>query len=143
MISFDFAEVEKRIEPGLSGLYMIHLRDGLPLKVGIATDLRRRLRHHRQSPDSGLRLKAGGDRSRPEDVKCSRSILGKHLYYDEAIGPGYDLRTEAGRQRFLQERCVVSVQLTPTRAEARGIERTLEASGGFRYVGAVRVRTVR
>jgi len=140
VMELEFSQIEQFIERGRRGLYMIYLRDATPLKVGIAGDLRRRLMHHRRSPDSGLRLKPGGDRSRPEDVECKRSILGKHLYYDEEIAPGYDLKTQAGRQAFLRENCTLRVLLTQTRAEARELEKQWEATGQFRYVGLVRIR---
>lgn len=143
MDAFGFDEIEMWVPPKHPGLYLIHMRDGTPLKVGIGVDVRKRLMQHRRSPDSGLRLKSGGDRAIPDDVVCKRSILGKHLYYDEAIAPDYDLKTQAGRQQFLQDNCVVTVFLTDTKSDAREIERHYEASGAFRYVGRVHVRTDR
>jgi hypothetical protein len=134
-----FSEVDA-LPAGLPGLYEVVMLDGTLLKVGIGNNLRKRLMNHRRSPDSGLRLKNGGDWSRPDDVVCKCSILGKHLYYDEEIAPGYNLKTQAGRQQFLEERCRVCYRLTATKDEARNIERQLEATGKYRYLGKVGVR---
>ncbi|MBN1458715.1 MAG: hypothetical protein JXA57_04210 [Armatimonadetes bacterium] len=131
-----FSEIDA-LPAGLPGLYEIRLLDGSGLKIGIAKDVRKRLMAHRRSPDSGLRLKPGGVRSNPSDVVCKRSILGKHLYYDEAIAPGYDLKTQSGRQQFLLNNCTIDVRFTTSKEAARELERRLEASGDYRYVGNV------
>jgi len=137
-----FSEVDK-LPQGQPGLYEVLLLDGTPLKVGIGKNLRKRLMNHRRSPDSGLRLKQGGDRLNPDDVVCKCSILGKHLYYDRAIAPGYDLETQAGRRQFLLEQCKLRVRFTASREEARDLERAMEAAGAYRYVGRVVVRPAR
>ena len=130
---FRFSELEHHVPAGVSGVYQIWARDDIAVKVGIAGDLRERLRHHRASRQSGLVLKPGGDWSDPATVVSKKSILAKHLYFDERIAPEYDLKSEAGRRRFLEERCIVTVQVTDTREQAREIERSLEADGLFRY----------
>ncbi|MBN1461646.1 MAG: hypothetical protein JXA57_19110 [Armatimonadetes bacterium] len=122
------------------GVYEIRLLDGTPLKVGIAANLRKRLRQHRASRDSGLKWNDAGVRESPGDVLSKQSILAKHLYFDHEIGSGFDLQTEVGRQAFLEDRCDVSFQATATRAEARLIEIERETLGGYRYIGRVRVR---
>jgi hypothetical protein len=114
--------------------------DGVPLKVGIADDLRARLLQHRASRQSALKLKPGGDRSRPGDLESKGSVLAKHLYYDETVAPNHDLKTEVGRRAFLETGCVVRVEPTCTRQEARVLEKQREAAGVFRYVGRVRIR---
>lgn len=81
-----------------SGVYEIHGRNGMALKVGIASNLRRRLQNHRASRDSGLRLKAGGSWNNPDDVESHSSILAKHLYYDSTITTAYDLKNGSRSQ---------------------------------------------
>jgi hypothetical protein len=139
---FRFSEIERFVKPGQPGLYEIHMASGLLLKVGLAVDLSSRLRSHRASRQSGLKLRPGGDWSRPEDVGSKKSILAKHLYYDEAIAPGFDLKQESERRRFLEERCIITVRPTETREAARLIEERLEKTGKYRYVGSVKVRRV-
>lgn len=121
------------------GVYEVHTRSGAAA-VGIAADLKKRLRQHRASRDSALKLKSEGDRKNPNDVLSKQSILAKHLYYDSEIAPAFDLTTELGRQRFLQTECVVHYEYTATRDAAREFEKRREASGRFRYVGRVRAR---
>jgi hypothetical protein len=117
------------------GIYEIHTIDGEPLKVGIAGNLRKRLTQH--SASRGLRFKNGKGAQEPHEVSSKSSILAKHLYFDSLIAPSYDLRTEVGRQSFLEERCRITLEVTVTRAAARELERTRELTGGFRYQGRV------
>lgn len=135
-----FSEVDQAIPKGQPGLYEIWTLSGVPLKVGIAGDLRKRLRNHRASRQNRLRLKNGGSWSRPEDVESKQSILAKHLYFDRALTHGYDLTCEAGRRAFLDDCCEVRILATISRDEARELEKQLEASGLFRYTGRVRTR---
>jgi len=140
LLTIRFSEIEARIAPGQPGLYEIRTLSGEKLKVGMAKDLRDRLVAHRASRQSGLRLKPGGDWSRPDDVDSKKSILAKHLYYDEAIAPDYDLKTEAGRRAFLSEACIILVEPTNSRQRARDLEKKREDRGGFRYFGDVVIR---
>lgn len=135
-----FGEIEDSLPRGLIGLYEIRTIAGLLLKVGISADLRRRLIDHRQSRQGALRLKAGGSWARPSDVRSTRSILAKHLYFDRSLSIRYDLRTEIGRRAFLIESCVVDVTITESRAAARELERRLEATGRYRYQRKITVR---
>jgi len=73
----------------------------------------------------------------PDQVKSKRSILTKHLYFDELIAPELNLRTEPDRKRFLLERCQVRWQIHPNRESARAIEVAMEKKGGYRYQGRV------
>ena len=142
MIKFSEIDTLVRAEPGV---YEIHTLAGVALKVGIARDLRSRLRGHRASRQSGLRGLSADPLAvpSPEHVTSKSSILAKHLFFDLAIAPGYDLRTEAGRRSFLAEKCRVYVEYCVTREAARAIERDREASGPYRYVGRVQVRDAR
>ena len=124
--------------PDACGIYEVLTNSGLALKVGIATSLRRRLAAHARSRQSRLRLRVGGTWYNPSDVVSKQSVLAKHLYFDTEIAPEYDLTTEAGRQRFLREQCIVRFMVTPTRDDARNLERELEATGVYRYCGRVR-----
>jgi hypothetical protein len=126
--------------PKLPGLYELSLRSGRLLKVGIASNLRRRLRSHAASRQGSLCLKPGGHRRNPNDVSSKSSILAKHLYYDATLTHAYDLTTENGRQQFLHHRCLVRYVVTATRDVAKVRERELERSGKYRYVGRVVVR---
>ena len=129
-----FSEIE-RIVPAQAGIYEIHTFAGTPLKVGISGNLRRRLLQHRASRQSALKLKAGGQRCNPSDVQSKGSILAKHLYYDTSLVADYDLKLEAGRQMFLEEKCYFIFDLTANRAEARELEKLREHQSQFRYVG--------
>lgn len=137
---FHFAEIEQRIKLGQTGIYEIHTVSGMPLKVGIAIDLRKRLIQHRASRQNALKLKPGGKWLSPKDVLSKQSILAKHLYYDATIAPRYDLKSEAGRREFLEKCCVIIAQPTSCRNEARTLEKQREAIGEFRYFGKVRIR---
>jgi hypothetical protein len=131
-----FSEIERDV-PAQAGIYEIHTFTGIPLKVGIGGDLRKRLLQHRASKQSALRLKAGGQRCNPSDVRSKESILAKHLYYDTSLVADYDLRSEAGRRMFLKEKCYFIFELTANRAEARELEKLREDRSQFRYVGNV------
>ncbi len=134
-----FNEIELYIRPGQPGLYVINTGD-IPLKVGISTDLRRRLIQHRNSQQNGLKLVPGGSWDNPADVLSKRSILAKHLFFDFKIAGDYDLQAEHGRRRFLSEYCSIEIVTTRTKAEARLLEKELELRGGFRYAGKVLIR---
>ncbi len=131
-----FTQIEDRCE-AKPGVYEIHTNAGTPLKVGMGRDLLSRLRQHRASRQSCLRLKQGGLRCNPNDVQSKGSILAKHLYYDASIALNYNLTSENGRQRFLEEECYIVFELTENEAEARRREKLRERTGQFRYVGRV------
>jgi hypothetical protein len=84
-----------------------------------------------------LQLKPGGQRCNPNDVRSKGSILAKHLYYDGSIASEYDLTSEMGRRRFLEERCYIVIELARNEEEARKGEKLREQTGQFRYVGPV------
>jgi hypothetical protein len=126
--------------PESPGLYEIHTKSGKPLKVGIATNLRRRLMQHAKSRQSRLRLADGGSWDVPEHVQSKQSILAKHLYFDRTITSDYDLRTEEGRRNFLINECAVAYVGTSDRMAARELERKLEANRSYRYLGRARIR---
>jgi hypothetical protein len=134
-----FSEIDERVG-ARPGIYEIHTIDGRPLKVGIGRDLRRRLRSHRASRQSGLRSALGDPRlaTAPAQVSSKSSILAKHLFFDAEVAPGYDLRSEAGRRRFLEEQCRVRVEYCDSREDAARIEREREQTAGFRYCRTVR-----
>lgn len=88
------------------------------------------------SKQSRLKLREGGDWRNPADVTSKQSILAKHLYFSLPV-LGYDLKTEIGRQRYLEERCHLLITLTETREEAREMERTEENSGDYRFGGRI------
>ena len=123
--------------PTRPGVYDVCLRSGALLKVGIASNLRRRLRSHAASRQNVLRLKPGGDRRNPNDVESKSSILAKHLYYDRELTKKHDLTTQDGRATFLLQECVVRYQVTASRERARELEAELERAGAYRYVGRV------
>jgi len=137
---FRFDEIEQYVRKRQPGLYEISTLSGVNLKVGISVNLLNRLKAHRASRNSGLKLKPGGSWDNPSDVLSKKSILAKHLFFDRAISSSYNLRTESGRREFLQQECVISVVLTKTKADAREIEKKREVSGDFRYVGKVVVK---
>jgi hypothetical protein len=139
--SFRFSEIEQHVAAGQPGLYEIHTLTGIPLKVGISKNLRERLVQHRASRKSGLKLKPGGTWDNPRDVESKKSVLAHHLYYDAQISPGFDLTTEVGRRDFLEQCCVIVIELTDSSAAAKILETSRELSGVFRYVGAVMKRS--
>lgn len=136
-----FSEIDQYVSAS-PGVYEIHTRKGVALKVGIGRDLRDRLRHHRASYQSGLRSKTGdlSGVTRPSEVVSKSSILAKHLFFDSEIGSDYDLRSETGRRAFLERECRVTVHHCSTRENARRIEKKLESETAFRYCRRVIVR---
>jgi hypothetical protein len=118
------------------GLYEIRHRGRL-LKVGIARDLQGRLQKHARSLQGRLLGKAPPPWREPTQVRSSESVLTKQLYFDRSVAPAYDLRTEAGRVRFLSRECRFRYATTATRKAARAMEVKLERSGVYRYVGYV------
>ena len=138
--SFRFSEIEQHVPASRPGLYEIHTTTGIPLKVGISKNLRGRLLQHRASRKSGLILKPGGTWENPRDVESKNSVLAHHLYYDAQISPSVDLTSEAGRRDFLENFCVIAIELTDSLDAARTLEKSRELSGIFRYVGPVMKR---
>ena len=135
-----FSEVPTEVGR-VPGYYEIWTLAGELLKVGIAGNLRKRLTHHGQSVQRGLKAVNGKTVwSDPSEVSSKRSILAKHLYFDALIGPRFDLRCEAGRQRFLEQGCRIYVRPMPSREAARELERKRERAGGIRYAGLVITR---
>jgi len=138
-IRIRFSEIERSV-PVRPGIYEIHTDNGLPLKVGVGGDIRKRLLQHRESRQDRLKLREGGDRSNPNDVSSKQSILAKHLYYDRSVTTEYDLTSEFGRRAFLLEKCYITFDVTATRADALKLEKERERLGCFRYVGRVVIR---
>ena len=134
-----FGEIEGKV-PANAGIYEIHTLTGIPLKVGISGNLRKRLLQHRASRQSGLKLRKGGQRSEPKDVESKASILAKHLYYDTTLVAGFDLTSETERRRFLREHCCFTFEQTTNKAEARKLEEVRERELPFRYIGHVKRR---
>lgn len=131
-----FTDIEIEV-PESPGIYEIYNLDNVPLKVGISVNLRRRLRQHRQSKQKYLSLRTEGDWSNPTDVRSTRSILTKHLYFSTV--DGFNLELEADRQRYLVEHCYILFKVTESREVAREIEKRLEAEGRFRFTGRVQL----
>lgn len=143
-MSIDFAEIEDTIADS-PGLYRIYTKTRIALKCGIGENLKRRLRNHRASYQSGLRLKQGGvvdskAKIDPNCVRSKKSILAKHLFFDEEIALNYDLKTQQGRHDFLLNECYIEFEYTETKKEARKLERELESKQEFRYQGLVKIR---
>lgn len=134
-----FSEIEN-VVPSRAGIYEVHTFAGIPLKIGMSGNVRKRLLQHRASRQSALKLKAGGDRCNPSDVQSKGSILAKHLYYDTSLAAECDLKSEAGRRSFLEEHCYFVLELTTSKAEARELEKLRERQRGFRYIGTVSKR---
>lgn len=122
------------------GLYEIYTNSGIALKVGIARDLRKRLTDHWNSRQSRLKIKDILKPIAPNNMTSKQSVLAKHLYFDSKITSKYDLTTEFGRQNFLNNECYIIVKTMITREEARELEKDLEKSGNYRYVGLVIMR---
>lgn len=126
--------------PAAPGVYEIWASSRVALKVGIAANLRQRLKAHAASRQSRLTLRPGGRWTDPRDVRSNKSILAKHLYFDREITHEFDLATESGRRDFLAARCIIRYRTTASRDAARAIEVKLEATGRYRYHGLVRRR---
>jgi hypothetical protein len=135
-----FDTIDTRSDTDGPGIYQIWTKSGKALKVGIAKNLRKRLRKHFVSRDSGMKLKAGGNAYNPDDWVSKASILAKHLYFDRNLITECDLTTEEGRRRFLQDECKITYLSTCSREDARQMEGVLEKTGCFRYLGKVKVR---
>lgn len=131
-----FSQVKDLVDPTF-GIYEIFTNEGIALKVGIATDLRKRLIDHGNSKQKRLKVKDITQAIEPNNVISKQSILSKHLYFDTTIAKNYDLTTELGRQKFLENECHIIVKSTGTREEARELEKVLEKMGKYRYVGLV------
>lgn len=127
------------IAPNRPGIYEIQI-GRIKLKVGIAGNLRRRLRQHACSRQQYLVSEDPEPWLDPSQVRSRASILAKHLYFDRSIAPGFDLRAEEGRRTFLAQNCKVRFEETMTREQARIRERELEASNAYRYFGPVVIR---
>lgn len=142
-INFDEIEANVQNEPGY---YEIYTKQGIALKVGIGSNIRRRLIQHRASRQSGLRRYPEGgivnpnDILNPSDVRSKSSILAKHLFFDETIAAGYNLKTQEGRNAFLIDKCCFKFIHTETRVIARNLEIRRENPELFRYVGNVIIR---
>ena len=134
-----FRDIEGLV-PGKPGIYEIFMNDGRPLKVGISSDLRRRLLLHRASRQSGLKSKHKGPWDQPKDVQSKSSIFTKHLYFDRSLVCDLDLTLEVDRRKFLEERCYITFEWTASKEAARELEKDREQTGQYRYVGRVRVR---
>lgn len=139
--SFRFSDIEQHVPAIGPGLYEIHTITGIPLKVGISKNLCKRLIQHRASRQSGLKLKPGGTWADPRDVESKKSVLAQHLYFDAQISSSVDLTSEAGRREFLENFCVIVIELTDSLDAARALEKSRELSGIFRYVGPVMERS--
>lgn len=123
--------------PSSPGIYEIFTNDGVPLKVGISVNLRKRLKAHARSKQSRLKLRDESESVSLSNMVSKQSILAKHLYFDSSLTNAYDLTTELGRQSFLQQCCYLLIVEKTSREDAREAERVLESSGKYRYVGRV------
>lgn len=132
-VKVNFMEIKIKV-PTKPGLYEIYTIDNIPLKVGISNNLQKRLLNHYASRQNALKLKLNGDWSKPADVTSKSSILAKHLYFSD-LSKDYNLKTEEGRHRFLEESCFIKFFVTESKEEARALEKIIEASGKFPFVG--------
>jgi hypothetical protein len=117
-------------------VYQIQADHGVPLKIGIAVNLLKRLKSHRASRDRGLRWKKGTDRGSHDEVTSHSSTLAKHLYFDTTLAVTFELKTELGRRRFLAERWYALV--TPMTLEGGSARRE-----GGRAIGSLSLRRSR
>lgn len=122
------------------GVYEIHTKNGMPLKVGISINIQERLTQHAHSYQSCLRLKPRGNWRNPRDVRSNGSILAKHLYFDRSLSAKYDFRFEHDRRHFLNNECDLFIRFTRGIVSAKRIEEEREQSGIFRYVGLAKRR---
>ena len=136
VVKIKFSEIRNLVE-STTGIYEIYLNDGTPLKVGIAKNLRSRLRMHFGSKQRRLKIKNCDDPITPNNMQSKQSIFAKHLYFDSTISTTHDLTTETGRVEFLENCCFLTFQYTESREVAREIEKEYEKSGKYRYVGRV------
>ncbi len=140
MTKLRFSEIENKVPDCKCGIYEIHTDSGIPLKVGISNNIKKRLRQHRDSYERYLKLKPGGRWDNPSDVQSKQSILAKHLYYDKSLSNEYNLKHEDGRKQFLEYRCHIKFKITMTKDIARSLEKQRENSDRFRYTGKVEKR---
>lgn len=136
MTNLKFSEVKDKVSAS-PGMYEIYTSNGIALKVGIAKDLKSRLRAHGKSRQNRLKLKDSDAGYVLGNVVSKQSILAKHLYFDDGITTEYDLTNEVGRASYLENECFIKITYTATKEDARLIEKVAEASGVFRYVGRV------
>ncbi|MBI4244098.1 MAG: hypothetical protein HY606_08420 [Planctomycetes bacterium] len=139
MPKIKFDEIETKVSE-IPGIYEIYTNSGIPLKVGIGKNIKERLLQHRSSRQSALKLKPGGCFDNPNDVKSKKSILAKHLYYDESITDDFDLKSESGRRAFLASVCCIDFKYTGTKADARQLETIRQREVSWRYIGKVEKR---
>jgi excinuclease UvrABC nuclease subunit len=134
-----FSEITGKVgeEPGI---YEIWTESGSRLKVGISQNLRKRLKQHAASRESGLKNLCSNPK-KPADITSKASILAKHLYFDRALpeAMGYDLCSGDERKKFLAEKCYIKFLVTKTRDEARKLEIEMEKTGEFRYTRKVQI----
>ena len=127
--------------PSRPGLYQIKMGREF-LKVGISANLRKRLHQHAKSSQARLKSPLPEPWTDPNQVASKGSILAKHLYFDRQVTQVYDLCCEEHRVAFLREQCWVCFRPTRSREAARLLERELETTGKYRYVGRVVRRDV-
>lgn len=121
------------------GLYQIFTLDGLPLKVGIAKNLRSRLNQHLKSSQKRLKSTIDGEVLEPSHLQSKQSILAKHLYFDSSLTNDNDLKTECGRRNFLTKETYLLITYTCDREEAKRLEKIAESSDMWRYKGKVKI----
>jgi len=138
MQKIKFSEI-KNLDNKKSGIYEIYTNEHIPLKVGISTNIKRRLREHKNSKQKYLKIKNHNLPISPNNIKSNQSILAKHLYFDSKIAPNFDLTKEKDRQIFLEEQCYIKFKYTTTKLTARKIEIEKEKED-FRYIGKVKSR---
>ncbi len=138
MQKIKFSEITN-LDNKKAGIYEIYTNDDIPLKVGISTNIKRRLREHKNSKQKYLKIKNTNLPITPDNIKSNQSILAKHLYFDKKISSTLDLSKENDRQIFLQENCYIKFKYTETKQDARKIEIEKEKLN-FRYIGRVKIR---
>ncbi len=134
LIKFDDIETKALANPGI---YEIYTNSGIPLKVGSAKNIKKRLLQHMTSRQSALKLKPGGSWNNPNDVKSKQSILAKHMYYDKSITDNFNLKLESGRRAFLTTECYIMLKYTNSKAAAEQLEIIRERKRKWRYFGKV------
>lgn len=133
-----FSEIDYKINDSL-GVYEIFTNEGIPLKVGISNNLKKRLKQHRNSKQKYLKIRNHNLPVLPSNIVSKQSILTKHLYFDKSITVKYDLSKEIDRKNFLENECYIIITDANSREEARNIEIEKEQMN-FRYVGKVEIR---
>jgi hypothetical protein len=103
--------------PAKPGLYKIYRNDGMPLKVGISENLRRRLMsNHRLS-------------------NTHNSTLACHMELDESLAPNYNFAQRSERRKFLENECYILWEVIEDKKTLKQREQELEKAGKFRYTG--------